>query len=140
MTAPPLPSALDAWLAPLALSGDTDVERAVRRAQLRAAAQGAPLLFAAQIAAICGVLAMLPSPAADIRWSGWAVVGVLVALILFIRRRRAVHADNAAAVGGSADAFCTSGPGGGRCSRTFCASSARPAAPPAAWSVGSTAI
>ncbi|MBY0303471.1 hypothetical protein, partial [Sphingomonas ginsenosidimutans] len=102
MTAPPLPSALDAWLAPLALSGDTDVERAVRRAQLRAAAQGAPLLFAAQIAAICGVLAMLPSPAADIRWSGWAVVGVLVALILFIRRRRAVHADNAAAVGGSA--------------------------------------
>ena len=102
MTAPPLPSALDAWLAPLALSGDTDVERAVRRAQLRAAAQGAPLLFAAQIAAICGVLAMLPSPAADIRWSGWAAVGVLVALILFIRRRRAVHADNAAAVGGSA--------------------------------------
>ncbi|WP_169803601.1 hypothetical protein, partial [Sphingomonas adhaesiva] len=82
MTAPPLPFGPDAWLAALGLRGDADAERMARRVQLRAAARRAPLLLAAQIAAILGVLACLPSPFTQPVWPGWAAATALAAAIV----------------------------------------------------------
>ena len=101
MTAPPLPFGPDAWLAALGLRGDADADRVARRPQLRAAARGAPMLLAAQIAAILGVLACLPSPFAQPVWPGWAAATALAAAIVCARRRRDLRSDDVAAIRGA---------------------------------------